>query len=200
MRSLFLILVGSVLSFYSSGCMMIGMHGMGGMHDSHEIDEQKSEFIVKEIYKEGLIITTKFPSVVRDNNAIFSVTVLKESTNQPAEDAEVYIEINKLDETVTDHHQHQDKSENEQARIRFEQIKKGYFELTKIFSTEGTYQIKVAIIPGENMGLEKSVEIIGSFDVVSPHHSADKDSSINPLYIIGGIGMAVVMVFMMSTF
>lgn len=196
MRSLFLILVGSVLSSYLSGCMMIGM---GGMHDSHEMDEQKSEFIVKEIYKNGLIVTAKLPSVVRDNNAIFSVTILEESTNQPAEDAEVYIEINKLDETVTDHHQHQDKSENEQARIRFEQIKKGYFELTKKFPTEGTYQIKVAIIPGENMGLEKPVEIIGSFDVVSPHHSADKDSSINPLYIIGGIGMVVAMVFMMST-
>ena len=180
MRSLILILVVSVLSFYSSGCMMIGMHGMGGMHDSHEMDEQKSEFIVKEIYKNGLIVTAKLPSVVRDNNAIFSVTILEESTNQPAEDAEVYIEINKLDETVTDHHQHQDKSENEQARIRFEQIKKGYFALTKILSTEGTYQIKVAIIPGENMGLEKPVEIIGSFVVISQHHSTDKDSSINP--------------------
>jgi hypothetical protein len=185
---------------YFSGCMMIGMHGReGGMHSEHQMIEHKSEYKTKEIYKYGFLIISELPVILYDDIALFSITILDEKTNHAIEFGEITIEISRVDEFTTDHHQQHKNDSNVLMQDKFNQIKPGYFEFTKSFREEGKYEYRIKIFPEENASSNRIIEIQNSFEVVHKHQS-DHESWFSPWYFLGGIGMILIMVLMMSSF
>lgn len=192
------ILIISMISFFSlsffSGCMMAGMHGIGGNGMGHHKNEQMNhnyKIVTKEYITDNFIITADFPSYSLENDLIYSIKVYSKSENAFIENASIKLILNNNENNfgdtliITDYY-----VENETFYFQVKQLE------------EGNYNLKFAVNKINDISIEPNIEIGNNVHLynISNENTNKSNSLFTPMAIIGGSAMILMMILKFSLF
>ena len=195
---------------YLSGCMMLGMGGMGpsgggGMHGASQGSTMKGQTIVKESIANGIRITAEFPPYVLGDALAYTVTL------RDVHDKSV-ISIASIALTVTSDGNHNQGSHAGRLDSSMGQSNVGKTTISPDNIGNGTYVFRPSITTGGlytfvflldgvgNVTIDPPIEVRQTvqLDGRKTQHSgnSDRGSRMAPAVLIGAGVMAIMMLFM----
>ena len=195
---------------FLSGCMMLGMGGMGGgMHGTSQGSTMKGQTIVKESIANGIRITAEFPPYVLGDVLAYTVTLRAVRDKSMISDASITLIVTSDDNRNQGSHSgHPDPSVTQNQRSNWR------IKLSPDAISNGTYVFRPAITNGgayrfvfvvERVGnaqiepaieVEQTVQLLRQTDQHSENGAHRTGSGISPALLMGAGVMAIMMLFM----
>ena len=196
---------------FLSGCMMLGMGGMGGgMHGTSQGSTMKGQTIVKESIANGIRITAEFPPYVLGDVLAYTVTLRDVRDKSMISDASITLIVTSDDNRNQGSHSgHLDSSvtQNQRSNWRInlspDVLGNGTYVFRPSITNGGAYRFafvlgrvgNVAIDPA--IEVEQTIQLLGQTDQRSENGAHRTGSGISPTVLIGAGAMAIMMVFFM---
>jgi|SRR5579884_178660 len=169
-----------IIALLLSGCM-IGTHGPHWDTAGHM--RSSAETFVKEFDKEGASVALEVPSQRTHGISTLTVKVNETATGKPISGAKVIASIRRVEALSAS-----------TERDASETSEKGIYKLDYAFETSGLYEFTIKVWVGEDRsGLPL---ILSATEEVYSQGGAMMNSSTAPWVILGGIGMALIMILM----
>lgn len=163
-----------------SGCM-IGMHGSDSDPARHMGPLTKT--VVREFEKEGVSVTLEVPSQRMHGISTLTVKVDETATGKPISGAKVIASIGRVEAPSAP-----------TERDASERSEKGMYKFDYAFETSGLYEFTVKVWIGEDRSGPPL--ILSATEEIYSQGGAMMNSSTAPWVILGGIGMALMMILM----
>lgn len=188
-----LILLGviglSVLSL--TGCMMMGMRGMGG--SSSHPNQRPGKTFVKELIDSNVMITLEVPPLMVREVSTFSVRINEIRSGNPVSGSKVTFMIRQIDRLSSKHADHHVVIIPEQDAQ--EVADNGVYQGKYLVEEQGVFEIVAKVwLSGEDNHISPLV-ITATQKVGHIGNLMDRKSN-TLLIVLGGIGMALMMGFM----
>jgi len=197
-----------LLPLFISGCMMLGMGGMGhmgGMNENSQGSSMNGQTIVKESIVDGIKITAEFPPYTLADELAYKVTLYDVREKLIISDASISLIV--IPDNDRSHDAQSDHSKRQE--MKFSPDKSGINNGTYIFrpsiKNTGAYKFifvlervgNVAIDPP--IEVEQTVQLYSQIDQ-SSEHSGDNMTGFSlssPAILIGLGAMAIMMLFIL---
>ena len=163
-----------------SGCM-IGMHGPDSDPARHMGPLTKT--VVREFEKEGVSVALEVPSQRMHGISPLTVKVNETATGKPISGAKVNASIRRVEAPSAP-----------TERDASETSEKGMYKFDYVFETSGLYEFTVKVWIGEDRSGPPL--ILSATEEIYSQGGAMMNSSTAPWVILGGIGMALIMILM----
>jgi hypothetical protein len=184
------LLILSILVLSLNGCMM-WMPGMGH-GPSHQMPE-RAKTIEKEIPEKDAKLTLDVPSLFVGEEATLVLTASSIRNNTPLTGATVTFLVERLRQHAAEHADYDVVTSDE--REAEEIAGKGIYQVRYKFAEQGPYRITAHARIERREGFPASMELSIVQDVVR-REGHDSEESVTPWMVVGGIGMAVMMLLM----
>ena len=199
---------------YLSGCMMLGMGGMGpsgggGMHGASQGSTMKGQTIVKESITNGIRITAEFPPYVLGDALAYTVTLRDGRDKSMISDASIALIVTSdNNRNQSSHAGHLDSSvtQNQASRWRMkispDVIGNGTYVFRPSITNGGAYRFAFVLERVGNVTIdpaievEQTIQLLGQTDQHSENGAHRTGSGISPAVLIGAGAMAIMMLFM----
>ncbi len=192
MRRLVLLCVIGLSVLSLNGCMMMGMHGMDG--SSSHSNQRPSKTFVKELIDSNVRITLEVPPLMVREVSAFSVRINETRSGNPVSGSKVTFEIRhivRLFPKNADHHVVIIPEQEAQ-----EVADNGVYQGKYMVEEQGVFEIVAKVwLSGEDKHTSPLV-ITATQEVGQIGNLMDRKSN-TLLIVLGGIGMALMMAFMM---
>ena len=190
-RLVLLCVIGlSVLSF--NGCMMMGMRGMGG--SSSHPNQRPGKTLVKELIDSNVRITLEIPPLMVKQVSTFSVRINETMSGNPVSGLKITFKIRKIDRLSSKHADHHVVIIPEQEAQ--EVTDNGVYQGKYLVEEQGVFEIVAKVwLSGEDT--HTSPLVITATQEVGHMGNLMGRKSNTVLIVLGGIGMAVMIGFMM---
>ncbi len=189
-RHLLLLVLSGITTVSLSGCMM-WMHGMDH-GPSHQMPE-RAKTIEKEIPEKDARLTLDVPSLSAGEEATLVLTVSRIRNGAPLTGASVVFLIERLRQPAAGHADFDIVTSEEH---KAEEISdKGIYQLRYKFGEQGLYRITAQARIELKEGVPALLKIALVQDV-GRREGHYNEASVTPWMVVGGIGMAVMMLFM----
>lgn len=197
----------SLISLWlTSGCMMIGMHGMGdtGMTHggTHSEETQQQKIIVKESIANGIKITAEFPPYTLADELVYKVTVYDNRDKLFISDASISLIVKKDDSREEDIHSKH--GQIHEMKFLPDEINNGTYSFRPSIDNPGTYKFIFILEKIGDYEIDPPIEVEQTVRLLSQmdQHLEEGDTTwrpwISPVVLIGAGIMAVIMILMLS--
>lgn len=188
--SAFLFIMLAIFILPLNGCMM-WMHGME--RDASSQKQQPAKTVVKEFAEKDVSLSLDVPLLTLRDEAILVLRAGYVQSGAPISGAKVSFIVEQIERPGKEHAGHHIKAAAEREAKEIEG--KGVYQLKHKFEEHGLYRITARVWIGEKEGAAAPLTITITQEADRQEgHSGKK--SITPWVVIGGIGMAVMMVLM----
>ncbi len=189
-RLILLYVIGlSVLSL--NGCMMMGMHGMGG--SSSHPNHGSGKTFVKEFIDSNVRITLEVPPLMVREVSTFFVRINETRSGNPVSGSKVTFMIRQIDRLSSKHDDHHVIITPEQEAQKV--ADNGVYQGKYLVEEHGVFEIVVKVwLSGEDT--HTSPLVITATQEVGHMDNLMARKSNTLLIVLGGIGMALMMAFM----
>ena len=206
---------------FLSGCMMLGMGGMGtpggsGMHGASRGSSMNGPTLVKEAVIDGIRLTAEFPPYVLGDQLTYRITVRDARDKSSISNASVALIVTANDNSHLDSpsgqagsdSRHADSSTTRSQRtlrkmvVSPDAIGDGAYVFRPAIATGGAYRFVFVLERVGNVALatpievEHTVQLLGQRDRHSGHGDPATRSAMAPTVLIGAGVMAIMMLFM----
>lgn len=187
--SLFFILGTSILSL--SGCMAMGMHGME--HGSAHQGQHASKAVFEEARLGDLAISLEVPPLPAGIESTLSVKVIHTSSGEPVSGAKVTVAISQLTPLAGHHPATLFEGRAEEGTTR------GVYSMKHVFAEQGPHDIVARIwVNGEDAS--GAPVRVAATQEVQRHDNATGRMDALPMGVLYGVGMVLMMTFVMGGF
>ena len=173
------------------GCMM-GMHGMEDHGPSHKMSERAKTF-EKEIHEKDVKLTLDVPALYAEEEAVLVLTASRILDGTPLTGATVTFLVERLRQSPDGSSVYDVVTSDE--REAEEVASKGIYQVRYKFGEQGLYRITAHMGTGEKESPSAPMTISLTQNA-GGHEGRNTGESMTPWMVIGGIGMAVMMLFM----
>ena len=206
---------------FFSGCMMLGMGGMGapggsGMHGASQGTTMNGPTLVKEAVVSGIRLTAEFPPSVLGDRLIYRVTIRDERDKSSISNASVALIVTANDNSHLDSpsgqagsdSRHADSSTTRSQRtlrkmvVSPDAIGDGAYVFRPAIATGGAYRFVFVLERVGNVTIdppievEQTVQLDGQRDRHSGNGNHVTGSGMAPAVLIGAGVMVIMMLFM----
>ncbi len=195
MRRLILLCVIGLYVLSLNGCMMMGMGGMRGMggSSSHQ-NQMPGKTFVKELIDSNVRITLEVPPLMVREESTFSLRINETRSGNPVSGSKVTFKIRQIDQLSSEHADHHVVIIPEQEAQ--EVADNGVYQGKYLVEEQGVFEIVVKVwLSGEDK--HTSPLVITATQEVGPTGNLMDRKGNTLLMVLGGIGMALMMAFMM---
>lgn len=168
------------------GCMMMG--GMDGMHGMEpDAPAPAAPAAIEEIRTDDLHAALEVPAAAPGEEVVLTVRLRETETAEPVSGADVTFTVVPAEQ-------------GEDAQLQAgEAVEAGAYQVSHTFKETGSHEVTAEIRTGEGGTGSESVALTATHSVApAASDGSERRSLLLPLAIIAGVGMAVVMVLMMS--
>lgn len=192
-RTAFVLIALGIAVFPFNGCTMLGMHGMG--HNSARHERQPVRTLIRELQNDDATVAVEFSTFSASQESMISVSVRDTKSGQPISGADITVLIEKVERATAEGEEHREIIVSE--RLLEEPGEMGTSRLRHRFDRQGLYEITVkAWVSNDDMAVPPLIISI-THEVAHPKSSMDH-MGITSIAILGGIGMALLMIVMMG--
>jgi len=195
-----------LLPLFLSGCMMLGMGGMGhmgGMNENSHGSSMKGQTIVKESIVDGIKITVEFPPYTLSDELAYKVTLYDVREKLIISDASISLIV--IPDNDRSHDAHSDHSKRQEMKFSPDKsgINNGTYIFRPIIKMKGAYKFIFVLERVGNVTIDPPIEVEQTIQLSSQMdmHSEDGDnmggSGISPIVLIGVGAMAIMMLFIL---
>ena len=207
------------MPLFLSGCMMLGMGGMGaagggGVHGAPHGPSTSGQTLVKESVVNGIRMTAEFPSYLLGDELAYTVTLRDVRDKSTISDASIALIVTLDDNQSSRSGQAGSHSEHGDSSPTQSQGKAGHMKVSPDEIGNGTYVFRPAIKNGgaykfvfvlarvgsvridPPIEVEHTVQLDGQRDQRSRHGDHRTESRMAPAVLIGAGAMAIMMFFM----
>ena len=189
-RCLLLLFLFGITAVPLSGCMM-WMPGTG--HGSTHQMPVRAKTIEKEIPEKDARLTVDVPPLTAGEEATLVLTASRIQNGTPLTGAMVNFLFERVRRTAAEHADY-DVMTSEECEAE-ELAGKGIYQVRYKFGEQGLYRITAQARIEAKEGVQAPLKIAIVQDV-GRHEGHDNEASVTPWMVVGGIGMAVMMLLM----
>lgn len=203
MRKLYLVISAPL---YLSGCMMLGIGGMGGgMHGTSPASTMKGPTIIKESIANGIRITAEFPAYILGDELVYPVTLHSARDNSLISTASIaLVVILDASRNQVAHSGQLDSSMGQSTvgKMKFssDNIGNGTFVFRPSITTGGIYTFVYLLDSIGKIRMDPPIEFRQTVPLDSrktqQSRNGDHISGMAPAVLIGAGVMAAMMIFM----
>ena len=197
-----------------SGCMMLGMGGMGlsgggGKHGASQSSTTRGQTIIKDSIVSGIRITTEYPPYVLGDALAYTVTLRDVRDKSMISDATIALIVTPDDNRSKGSRSgHLDSSVMQNQRSSWtmkmspEVIGNGTYVFRPSITTGGAYRFTFVVEKVDNVTISPAIEVEQTFQLLSQTDQQSENgghktgSGISPAVLIGAGAMAIMMLFM----
>ena len=201
---------------FLSGCMMVGMGGMGGgMHGASQGASMSGQTLIKDSVVNGIRITAEFPPYMMGDALAYTVTLRDVRDKSAISDASLAMIVTPDDinhgsrsAPTVPHSGHGDsatvRSQDSAERIKVspDKVGDGTYVFRPSIMKEGAYRLVVLVERVGTVTMDPPIEVEQTVQLRAPmdEHSGNGDhgmgSGKTPLALLGVAVMAAMMLFM----
>ena len=192
-RLLLLSVLSGFFVLLLSGCgYMMAMHGMD--HGYVLQKKQPVRTVVKEFAEKDVTLSFDVPPLSIGEEVTIVLRGTRTQSGAPISGAKVSFLIEQIEQAGGEHVEHHAKTTAEREADKI--TEKGIYLLKYRFEEHGMYRITARVWISEKEGAEMPLTIVFTQNV-DRHEGHGTGKSVTPWVVIGGIGMAVMMLLIM---
>jgi len=191
---------------FLSGCMMLGMGGMGhtgsgGMHGDSHGSSMNGQTIVKESVVNGIKITAEFPPYTLSDELAYKVTLYDVREKLIISDASISLIVTTDNSRGQD--SHSDHGKMKEMKFLPDGINNGTYIFRPSIKNTGAYKFIFVLERVGNVTIDPPIEVDQTIQLLSQanQHSENGDNmtgyGISPVVLISAGVMAIIMLFML---